>query len=496
MKRILPPIFYNPLSLVGAVTAATNVGLIVFLTVLMVVTDHAGAYADIIVYFVLPLIVFCGMVLMVAGVVRERRRQKKGLPERRLPVLDFNDPKQRATVAIVGVTLGVLTLVYVFAGYKTYEFSESNQFCGLACHGVMKPEFTAHRFSYHAEIACAVCHVGPGAKYFVEAKLNGTRQLLGMLAGRYPRPIPVPVHNLRPAQDTCEKCHGPQYQFAERIESRTYFLSDESNTPWTVVMILKMGKAQVVTDHPARMHWHSSTTREIQYATADPRRVEIPWLQAKRRDGTVRTYHSTENKLTEAELAALPRRTMDCVDCHNRTGHYYRPPAQSVNAFLQLKLIDPALPEIKSVAVEALDADYATREDAHAGIRNQIAKLYREKHPTTAMAMKQQIERAIVELQNIYDRNYDPQMKVSWRNFPDSRGHMYSPGCFRCHDGEHVTDDGHVLSNDCTLCHMLVSYELAADRTRAAVKLMDYPHPEDIGDDYKEMQCSDCHGAQ
>jgi hypothetical protein len=158
---------------------------------------------------------------------------------------------------------------------------------------------------------------------------------------------------------------------------------------------------------------------------------------------------------------------------------------------MHLKAIDPALPGIKGAAVEALDADYGTREEAHTGIRSRIEKLS-EMSPE----LKPQVERAIAELLNVYDRNYDPHMKVTWKNFPDNSGHMYSPGCFRCHDGKHVTDDGKVLSNDCTLCHTLLSHDLAADRKSASIKLMDYPHPEDIGDAYKETPCSDCHGAQ
>jgi len=349
---------------------------------------------------------------------------------------------------------------------------------------VMQPEHTAHKFSYHAEVTCAECHVGEGAEYFVEAKLSGTRQLIGVLVGRYPRPIPVPVHNLRPSQDTCETCHGPRYQFAERLESHTYFLADETNTPWTVDMILKMGQANIAADRPARMHWHYSTTKEIQYATADPKRMDIPWVQSARRDGSVRTYRNKESKLSAAELAALPKRTMDCVDCHNRAGHYFRPPGLLVNALLNLKVIDPKLPGIKAAAVEALDAKYATREEAHAGIRRRIEKL---------SGPKPQIDKAITELRNVYDRNYDPHMKVSWRDFPDNAGHMYSPGCFRCHDGKHVSDDGKVLSHDCTLCHTLLTHELAADRLSATVKLMEYPHPVDIGDALKEGNCVDCH---
>jgi len=487
MKRRLPAVFYNPLSIVGGAIAAINIALIVALTVMMILTKHAGPYADIIVYFLLPLIALGGLVLVGIGVMRERRRQKRGMPERRLPVLDFNDPKQRGAVLTLGVAVGGLTLLYAFTGYKAYEYSESTQFCGVTCHGVMQPEYTAHKFSYHAEVKCAECHVGEGAKYFAEAKLSGTRQLIGVLVGRYPRPIPVPVHNLRPSQDTCETCHGPRYQFAERLESHTYFLADETNTPWTVDMILKMGQANIAADRPARMHWHYSTTKEIQYATADPKRMDIPWVQSARRDGSVRTYRNKESKLSAAELAALPKRTMDCVDCHNRAGHYFRPPGLLVNALLNLKVIDPKLPGIKAAAVEALDAKYATREEAHAGIRRRIEKL---------SGPKPQIDKAITELRNVYDRNYDPHMKVSWRDFPDNVGHMYSPGCFRCHDGKHVSDDGKVLSQDCTLCHTLLTHELAADRLSATVKLMEHPHPVDIGDALKEGSCVDCHGAQ
>jgi len=409
------------------------------------------------------------------------------LPELRLPVLDFNDPKQRGAVLMLGTATGGLMLLYAFTGYKAYEYSESTQFCGVTCHGVMKPEYTAHQFSYHAEVTCAECHVGSGARYFVESKLSGTRQLLGMLAGKYPRPIPVPIHNLRPSQDTCETCHGPRYQFSERLESHTFYLADETNTPWTVDMILKMGQADVAANRPARMHWHYSTTKQIQYATADPKRMDIPWVQATRRDGTVRTYHNKESKLDATELAALPKRTMDCVDCHNRAGHYYRPPGQLVNALLNLRVIDPKLPGIKAAAVEALDAKYETREEAQAGIRSRIETLSRP---------KPQLEKAIIELQSVYDRNYDPHIKVSWKDFPDNAGHMYSPGCFRCHDGKHVSEDGTMLSHDCTLCHTLLTHELAADRLSATVKLMVYQHPVDIGDALKEASCVDCHGAQ
>ena len=63
------------------------------------------------------------------------------------------------------------------------------------------------------------------------------------------------------------------------------------------------------------------------------------------------------------------------------------------------------------------------------------------------MAKKAEIDRAISEVQKIYARNYFPEMKVDWKRFIDNIGHLYYPGCFRCHDGKHVSDEGKVLSS-------------------------------------------------
>jgi hypothetical protein len=493
-RRILPAAFYNPISLVGAVIAVFNAGLIVFLSVVVMLSEHPGPYSDLVIFLLLPAILLGGLALIVIGVLLERRRLRAGRPERRLPVIDFNDPWYRtaAITLVSGATL--LMLLYAFTGYKAYEFAESTTFCGGLCHAVMSPEATAHAFSLHAEVACVDCHVGPGARYFVKAKLAGIRQLFGVIRNHYPRPIPVPIDNLRPAQDTCEGCHGPQYRFSDRLDIKKRFLPDEANTEWTVDLLLRMGEARIETATPPKVHWHSSTTSRIEYATNDPKRVEIPWIHVVRLDGIERTYRSKDSPLGDTELAAAPKRVMDCIDCHNRTGHYYRPPSRSVDTLLGANLINPALPAIKQVAVEALEGDYDSAEAARDGIRTTIEDFYRKEHAATAASMGDRIEGAIAAVQGIYDRNYDPHMKVSWRNFPDNAGHMFSPGCFRCHDGRHVADDGTVLSKDCNVCHLLLEHETRKDEKRAVLKVMDYPHPVDVGDAYREMNCSDCHG--
>ena len=50
-------------------------------------------------------------------------------------------------------------------------------------------------------------------------------------------------------------------------------------------------------------------------------------------------------------------------------------------------------------------------------------------------------------------------MNVSWGTYPNHNGHESSPGCFRCHNDEHATADGEVISQDCFTCHALLAME-------------------------------------
>jgi len=498
MKQRLPKILSNPVSLTGLIIAVFNIGFIVFLTIVEAMSSRAHPYADLVIWLILPAFVLCGVVLMIVGMRRERRKEISGAPaEPRFLVIDFNDPKHRKTAVVVLTAFLLLSLLYAFAGYKTYEFTESKTFCGMMCHQVMGPEARSHGYSVHAKIACADCHVGPGAKYFLLYKLKGTRQLFDVLMNRYPKPIPTPVADLRPSQDVCENCHGPKYQVNQRLESRTYFLSDKKNTRKTINLLLRMGKTEFAPEHPPKMHWHSSTTQEIVYAATDPKRIDIPWIRVKRLDGKERVYRSAETKLTDADAAKAGTRRMDCVDCHNRQGHAYNPPDLILNAMLSVGFVDAGLPEIKSVSVKALEAPYVSREEAKKGIDRSIREFYRTSYPAVAKDRDTAITAAIGALQGAYDRNYDPHMQVSWKNFPNNQGHRFSPGCFRCHDGKHRSEDGTVLSRDCSLCHLLIERapgQGIAATEQAVFRVMGHPHPTDIGDAWKQMLCHECHG--
>jgi hypothetical protein len=58
-----------------------------------------------------------------------------------------------------------------------------------------------------------------------------------------------------------------------------------------------------------------------------------------------------------------------------------------------------------------------------------------------------------------------PELGVTWGTYPDNRGHQASPGCFRCHDDEHVTASGDTITQNCFRCH----YPAAVGETQPEV---------------------------
>ena len=139
----------------------------------------------------------------------------------------------------------VATLVnFVIAGqtgYRAVTYMESVSFCGETCHTVMQPEFTAYQNSPHSRVECVGCHIGPGASWFVRSKLSGVGQVVAVTFNTYPRPIPTPVRNLRPARETCEACHWPEKFTEDRLRVIEKFADDDKNTLTKTVLLLRIG---------------------------------------------------------------------------------------------------------------------------------------------------------------------------------------------------------------------------------------------------------------
>jgi hypothetical protein len=259
---------------------------------------------------------------------------------------------------------------------------------------------------------------------------------------------------------------------------------------------MKIGGGNIEAGPTSGIHWHMNLANELTYVPSDSTRQVIPWIRSRGPDGTVVVYKSPESPITDEEILKAKKRRMDCIDCHNRPTHIYHPPARSVNHVMALGWIDPTLPGVKGIAVKALEVPYATNRGAIDSIKLAIDEYYRTEHPSAAVSKRAEINRAISEVQKIYSRNYFPEMQVNWKRFTNNIGHMYYPGCFRCHDGKHVSDGGKALSRDCNICHTILAQQFEKDTLRLSLGGVNYRHPVDIGDAWKEMNCSDCHNQQ
>ncbi len=494
MRRIFPSSFYNLTTLVGLAVVIVSLGVVVFFALLEAAAENSNPYMGIIAFVIVPFFLIIGILLVIAGVWREHRRERLGKPHGlRLPQIDFNNPRHRT--AVTTIMTGTLLLLFIigFTSYQAYEFTESDKFCGETCHSVMEPEYTAYQFSPHARVGCVQCHIGSGASYFVKSKLSGSYQVYAVLFNKVPRPIPTPIENLRPAQQTCEQCHWPKHFYSEEQHVNTYYISDEHNTKWTLNLLMKIGGGNSEAGPTSGIHWHMNIAHEVTYAALDRERQIIPWVKSRSMDGKETIYRSSEIQVSDDSLKKAFTRRMDCIDCHNRPTHIYHPPARSVDNVLAAGWIDPNLPSIKSIAVKALENPYTTKQGGLDTIRIFMEDFYKQTYPDIATKESVKIDSAIVQVQRLYSRNYFPEMQVSWKRFPDNLGHLYYKGCFRCHDGKHVSDDGKVLSRDCNTCHTILAQQFENDSLRISLAGIEYRHPVDIGDAWKEMNCSDCH---
>lgn len=479
----------NPISLAGVALALVSLGNIFLFSLVGLIASRPSPYIGILAYMIAPGFLICGLLLVGVGAWRERRKQVGELLL--YPRIDLNDPGQRSAVISFGAFVVMFVMLSGAGSYKAYEFTDSVQFCGQTCHTVMKPEFTAYQLSPHARVGCVECHVGSGATWYVKSKLSGTRQVFAAMFNTFPRPIPTPVHNLRPAQETCEACHWPKKFYGAQLKVFTHYGSDEKNTPRQIRMLIKTGGGDPATGAPSGIHWHMNISNEIDYVAADERRQLISYIHVKDMQGQVTEYYAQDSTLTKDQIAKAPRHRMDCVDCHNRPTHIYIPPDQAVDQALLAHRLDVSLPYIKQQAVAALTGKYDTTEAAVQAIAHDIDGYYESKYAEVAKNKQLEIRNAIDEIQQIFRRTTFPEMKLNWETHPNNLGHFYFNGCFRCHDGQHVSTAGKVLSKDCSICHTLMGQE-EGGVSMASVPNITFQHPVDLGD-LTQVNCSDCH---
>jgi len=378
------------------------------------------------------------------------------------------------TIVVAGVVGGVMWFV---------PYSESVAFC-TTCH-TMIPQHKAYDVSAHADVACGECHVAPGLAGWVKAKMAGTQELKALVLNNYPTPIPpIPHADMPSTTVTCQKCHS-----IDRINTpgnpiklilRPRYEQNESNTMQMVAVAIRPtglgttrsagtdtsqvdthdGQAAVL--DPRGVHWH--VAQEVQVYSSDDLYQDIPLVEYQNDKGQTESFIiSSQIGLAtnvEPDIKRLKAKsinhTMDCIDCHNMVGHNIPDPSKALDESLAKGTISPSLPFIKRDALDLLNRNYMTDDQANKAI-DRFPQDYVERNPSAA-GDPEAVSSATEEIRRIFAETSTPAMKTTWQAYPDNLGHQRSPGCFRCHDGAHVkVVDGvatdKVIPSTCSTCH-------------------------------------------
>jgi nitrate/TMAO reductase-like tetraheme cytochrome c subunit len=393
--------------------------MIIFLFTVTTILATRGSYIGLIIYIILPAIMITGLILIPIGMLYKSRqlRRQKTHEAPGWPKIDLNIPTHRnaSIVFLIGTT--VFLFLSAIGSYEAFHFSESVTFCGTICHEVMKPEYTAYQTSAHARVACVDCHVGSGADWYMRSKLSGLYQIYAVAADNFPRPIETPITNLRPAQETCEECHWPQKFYSRKLRQERHYLTDEQNSEWDIQLAMKIGAEYSALGLREGIHWHINPDIKVEFISLDKRLETIEWIRyTNLKTGLVKTYQDPDNPVDPETLKNSDINTMDCMDCHNRPSHHYRPPYYFINEAITAGSIPVELPEIKSLAMEICSEEFETTSEASAYIRKTIEDFYKDNHPEVNTKL---VQTAISGMENVYFKNMFPEMKVRWDAYPN-----------------------------------------------------------------------------
>ena len=473
IKPFLDLLATSKISILGAVLVTTAVGCDVMLILGELFIFETNPYIGIVAYVLFPGMAVFGLVLIPVGmllVIRKSSRDPVGKVIRRVRA-------KHVFQLITSLTL-INFVIFAFVGYRSIHFMESAEFCGVTCHQVMSPEYTVYQRSHHSGVACVECHVGPGVGWLIKSKLDGTRQLAGVIMDNYSRPIATPVHNMRPAEHICGECHSKESYQGNRIKVNEHYESDEANTRTFSIVNLRLGEPEHESDELRGIHWHNNENHELRFWSTDHKREHVVRVELLNEDGEKRVWtrqgseseslgdehlsgsHSEmgSDELTQASDSHLIERLMDCVDCHNRPTHVFLPPDKALDDLLADGTIDPQIPWIRSLAYELITKEYETDDEAMNGIA-ELPDLYRERHEDQWAALAEALEDVVPILQELHAIYVYPEMNIEWNTYPSRIGHptAHTSACFRCHGGLLVDAQGVQITNDCNACHHVLA---------------------------------------
>jgi len=444
-----------------ALTTATFI-LFVFFELLQLAGILTNSYVGLISYMALPALFLIGLILVPIGWWKFRRATGRSTSELLTQRFPDDMTKAKRIGSSLLATIALLTLVNILfigvGGARMLHFMDSPKFCGTACHSVMEPEWVAYQNSPHAHVRCVDCHVGEGAQALLDAKLNGLWQVVSATFDLYERPIPTPVHQLRPARETCEKCHWPDKFYGDRIKTYAKFAMDKESTPSHTTLALKVGSGQ----KSGTIHWHVGAANEVRYQAQDEQRLQVEWVEVRRGDDNHRYTNRKPFPTIEHEGEAPAARSMDCVDCHNRATHIYQDPEAAIDKALADGRINRELPYAKKVALGALLGNYGPDKDVALQAVEDGVRGHYLRGDDDMSGLLADVDVMVSELQEIYRQNIFPGMKVDWNTYPSHLGHQGQAGCFRCHNADMVDETGQAINYDCTLCHSILAMDSAS----------------------------------
>jgi len=370
------------------------------------------------------------------------------------------------------VVLGILTLSLLVGGAYAWDYTNSSRFCGTSCH-TMPPEYAAYQVSPHARIACVECHIGRefiGNQIF--RKAGDVRHIIAMTFTTYE--YPIRVKSMRPARETCEKCHSPEKFSDDSLRVVSHFTDDKNNIPYSIYLVLKTGGGAKREGLGRGIHWH--IVSKVYYYPTDSEEQEIPFVRVVNDDGSTVDYVDVESDFDSSNIDSSKLKEMDCITCHNRITHRIYTPEESVDRALALGQISPSIPEIRKKGVEVLRGDYATQAEAQVGIAK-LESYYEGNHPEFYELNSGKVADAVQLLQKIYADSVFIDQKVNWDSHPTNIGHIDSPGCFRCHDGKHLDNQQQAVRLECNLCHSIPVVK-GADDFLTEIEISTGPEPE------------------
>jgi mono/diheme cytochrome c family protein len=370
-------------------------------------------------------------------------------------------------------TLAVAVIVLFTGGAQVWEYTNSPKFCGTTCH-TMPPEYTSYQESPHARILCVECHIGRDfmGGGFVLRKAGDLKHVLATITQNYE--FPMRADEMRPARETCERCHSPDKFSDDKLKEIKHFGTDPDNTPTSTFLTMKTGGGNERQGLGKGIHWH--VQNDLYYLPTDKTEQEIPLVRVVENNGNLTDYVDVNANIDLSKVDPSQFKKMDCITCHNRITHLVLPPDDLVDQMLARKLIDPALPEIRLRGTEVLSSTYATMPEAMAGIAT-LKDFYQSQYPDYYAANSAKVDAAITALQGAYTDTTFPEQKSDWTAHPNNVGHKDFPGCFRCHDGKHLNDKQEAIRLECNLCHS-IPVVVGPDKFVADIEISRGPEPE------------------